>query len=90
MTFTYLLSNAVSFGMCTCVLRVVFLAFFFRSGRGDAHQTLEAILEELNADVKMWMAGDGESGLWRRIIRNLKKLKELREEVQFAKAYTLF
>ena len=30
------------------------------SGWDDADQTLEAILEELNADVKLWLAGDTE------------------------------
>ena len=42
---------------------------------------MEAVLEELNADVKLWMAGDGESDRWQRIIRNFEKLKDLREKV---------
>jgi len=52
-----------------------------RSGRGDAHQSLEAIIEELNQQIKTWLTGDEDSDLWRRIIRNLEKLQSLRRQV---------
>ena len=53
-----------------------------RSGRGDAHQSLDAVLEELNADVKAWTSGqEPDSNMWRRVIRNYHKLVELRHKV---------
>ena len=52
-----------------------------RSGRADAHQGMDAITEELNADVKAWCTGDRDSEMWRRIIRNLGKLKDLCHQV---------
>ena len=54
---------------------------FCRSGRADAHQAMDAITEEVNADVKSWCTGDRDSEMWRRIIRNLMKLKDLRRQV---------
>ena len=38
-------------------------------------------MEEVNADVKSWCTGDRDSEMWRRIIRNLMKLKDLRRQV---------
>ena len=53
-----------------------------RSGCADAYQSLDAILEELNADVKSWTSGEeADSDMWRRIIRNFSKLVDLRQKV---------
>ena len=35
------------------------------SGRGDANQSFEAIIEELNKNIKTWPAGDEDGELWR-------------------------
>ena len=42
---------------------------------------MDAIMEEVNADVKSWCTGDRDSEMWHRIIRNLMKLKDLRRQV---------
>ena len=65
-------------------LVIIFLIYMYctRSGRADAHQSLDAILEELNADVKSWTSGEeADSDMWRRIIRNFSKLVDLRQKV---------
>ena len=75
--------------MCTCFTKKEMLHYLFgaplytcRSGRPDAHQAMDAILEELNKLVKAWMCGETlDSDAWRRVIRNLNKLLELRDTV---------
>ena len=42
---------------------------------------MDAITEEVNADVKSWCTGDRDSEMWRRIIRNFMKLKDLHRQV---------
>ena len=59
----------------------IFIHFVCRSGCADLHQPLDAIVEEFNADVKTWVAGEANSDMWRRIIRNYHKLVELRQKV---------
>ena len=54
-----------------------------RSGRSDAHQALDACVEEVNSDLKAWVAGERDSDMWRRLVRNFKKLKQLRCQVFF-------
>ena len=57
------------------------LSTCFRSDRADAHQALDAVVEEVNRDLKAWSAGDRDSDMWRRIVRNFTKLKDLRKQV---------
>ena len=64
-----------------CLSFIYFLHFVCRSGCADLHQPLDAIVEEFNADVKTWVAGEANSDMWRRIIRNYHKLVELRQKV---------
>ena len=63
---------------------------FFRSGRGNAHQGMDACVEEINADLKAWAAGDRDSNMWRRLVRNFQRLKKLRSKVSPVKNEPLF
>ena len=58
-------------------------SFFYdagRSGRSDAHQALDAVVEEMNANLKSWIVGERSSDKWRQIVRNYDKLVELRQK----------
>ena len=55
--------------------------FLSRSGKGDLHQALDAIVEELNANVKSWVSGEKDSNMWRWVIRNHEQLMKLRSKV---------
>ena len=55
--------------------------FLSRSGRGDSHQALDAIVEELNANIKAWISGEKDSNMWRRVVRNYNQLVKLRGKV---------
>ena len=53
----------------------------FSSGRGDAHQSYDAVLEEFNKDLKAWVYGEPDADVWRSIIRNHDALMDLRHEM---------
>eukprot|EP00117_Sycon_ciliatum_P004991 scpid67794/ scgid4801/ len=55
--------------------------FLSRSSRADAHQAMDAIVEEMNANVKAWVSGEKDSNMWRRVVRNHEQLVKLRSNV---------
>ncbi|XP_065180592.1 uncharacterized protein LOC135811302 [Sycon ciliatum] len=55
--------------------------FLSRSGRTDAHQAVDAVVEELNANMKAWVSGDKDSNMWRHVARNYNQLVTLRSKV---------
>ena len=52
-----------------------------RSGRSDAHQPLNATVEDFNVNIKAWVFGEHNSGMWQSICRNYTKPVELRKKV---------
>ena len=50
-----------------------------RSGLADSHQPLDAILEEYNRTLKVWLLGEPDPDVWKSAVRNHDKLTSLRE-----------
>ena len=55
---------------------------FSKSGRTDAHQGLDFVLEEYNKSVKHWISGAPDYERWEKVILNIDNLAKLRSHFQ--------
>lgn len=55
-----------------------FLVHICSSGDPEAHQSLDARLEEKNQGLKVWAPADPDAEMWRSLVRNDAKLSTLR------------